>query len=145
MAMKKNSPYKIFFDWGIQNMRGNGELHLYEQRNSNFTIDCNVYPEERDPSDFLKTASIFIMLLFGALLSILFLFHERFKKSKSKSSTAKELKHTEEKMNLYYNQICIMAKNFENTDIQALRKICQVPDPRFCRVSGNNKITTSHT
>ena len=83
MALKKNSPYKIFFDWGIQNIISNGELDLYKQRNSNLKIGCNVSPEEGNSLDFRKTASIFIMLSFGALLSILFIFYESLKKPKN--------------------------------------------------------------
>ena len=62
IALKKNSPYKIFFNKGIQNMKANGEMHLYKRQNSEYTNDCSVSPEEGIPFDFLKTASIFIIL-----------------------------------------------------------------------------------
>ena len=137
MALKKNSPYKIFFDWGIQNMISNGELHLYKQRNSKLKIGCNISPEEGNPLDFLKTASIFIMLSFGALLSILFVFYESFKKQKNIANSL-----SEEKRNLLNKQISAMVEIFENTDIQSLRKICEVLDSTFCskRISTHIKI-----
>ena len=128
--MKKNSPYRIFFNKGILDLIGNGALQLYKQRNSEMTIDCNISPEEGESSDFFKTASIFLILFIGAILSIFFLSYESFKKPEDITNSL-----SEEKMNLYYNQIYIMAKNFENTDVQDLREICQIPDFRFFTTS----------
>ena len=79
MALKKNSPYKSFFAKGIQNMIYNGVWFLYKHRNSESMIDCNEPPQDGHPFHFLKIASIFIILFFGALLSILFLFYEHIK------------------------------------------------------------------
>ena len=83
MALKKNSPYKIFFNKGIQNMIDNGELQLYKQRNSKLTIiDCNLLPEGGVSLGFHKMVSIFTILLFGTVLSALSLFYECFRRPK---------------------------------------------------------------
>ena len=64
MTLKKNSPYKIFFNKGIQNMIDNGELQLYKQRNTELAIiDCNLLPEEGVSLGFHKMAFIFTILL----------------------------------------------------------------------------------
>ena len=132
IALKKNSPYKIFFNKGIQNMKANGEMHLYKRQNSEYTNDCSVSPEEGIPFDFLKTASIFIILSFGALLSILFLFYESFIKPKTFVNSL-----SEEKRNLLSKQMSAMVEKFENTDIENLRKICKVLDSTFCITTTN--------
>ena len=87
MALKKNSPYKEFFAKEIQKMQCNGVWHLYKQRNSKLKIDCNAPTEEGHPFDFLKTGSIFMILFFGAILSILFSFYEHIMPQAHKNTT----------------------------------------------------------
>ena len=125
MALKKNSPYKVFFDKAILNMIENGELYLYKQQNSELKIDCNVPPEEGYPFDFRKTASLFTILFFCAILSILSLCYEFFKRPKIIANSL-----CEEKMNLLTNllnsQIFDMVEKFKNTDIQVLKTVYDV-------------------
>ena len=132
MALKKNSPYKKFFDKGIQNMVDNGQLKLYKQRNTELTIDCKKPPDEGNPFDFLKTASIFIILSFGVLLSTLFLLYECLKRPKNFVNSL-----SEEKITLFYSQFTAMFEKFEITDIQALRIICQDSDSSLCGACGH--------
>lgn len=79
MALKKNSPYKKFFAKEIQNMIYNGVWNHYKERNSESVTDCNKPPEDGHPFHLFKIASIFIILFFGALSSILFLLYEYIK------------------------------------------------------------------
>ena len=138
MALKKNSPYKIFFNKGIQNMIDNGELQLYKQRNSKLTIiDCNLLPEGGVSLGFHKMASIFTILLFGTILGALFLFYECFRKPKKIANS-----FSKEKMHLLYNEFAALIDNFKKTNIQELRKKCQVPDSRFCESSGSKNCKT---
>ena len=80
MALKKNSPYTMFFNKAIQSMKDNGQLSLYKQRNSKSTTSCDLPNEEGNQLGFLKTITIFAILSFGALLSIFYLLYECFKK-----------------------------------------------------------------
>ena len=132
MALKKNSPYKKFFDKGIQNMIDNGQLQLYSQRNTELTIDCNKTPDEGNPFNFLKTASIFIILSFGVILSTLFLLFECLKRPKNCVNSL-----SEENITLFYRQFSSMVEKFEITNIQAFRIICQDPDSRLCGECGH--------
>ena len=44
---------------------------------------------------------------------------------------------SKEKMHLIYNEIAVLIYNFGKTNIQELRKKCNVPDSRFCELSEN--------
>ena len=126
MALKKNSPYKYFFNKLILKMIYNGELYLFKQRNSELKNECNLPSEEGKPLNFFKTASIFATLCFGVLISTLFLLYESYQRPKKISNSL-----SEEKMNLYFNHIHPMAEKFEKTDIQELKRICHVPESRL--------------
>ena len=66
----------------------------------------------------------------------MFFFYESFKEPKNVAHSL-----SEEKINLLYSQMSAMIEKFEKTDIQALRKICRLPDSRFCRASRNGIFT----
>ena len=132
MALKKNSPYKYFFNKLILKMIYNGELYLFKQRNSELKTECNLPSEEGKPLNFFKTASIFATLCFGVLLSTLFLLCESYQRPKKISYSL-----SEEKMNLLSRQMSAMVEKFENTDIENLRKICKVLDSTFCITTEN--------
>ena len=57
-----------------------GTLDHYKKRHSEISDNCSV--NEISPLGFLKLASIFTMLLFGILISIILLFYELFKTPK---------------------------------------------------------------
>ena len=131
MALKKNSPYKIFFNKGIQNMIDNGELHRYKQRNLLTIVDCNLLPDGGVSLGFHKMAFIFTILLVGTMISSLFLFYEFLRKPQRIVYS-----FSKEKLILLYNEVAAMIENFQKTNIQDLRKKCLVPDSRFCESSG---------
>ena len=57
-----------------------GSLDYYKKRHSEISYNCNV--NEISPLGFLKLASVFTILLFGILISIILLFYELFKSPK---------------------------------------------------------------
>ena len=127
MALKKNSPYTMFFNKAIQSLKEKGKLSLYKQRHSKFTTSCDQPNEEGNQLGFLKTITIFAILSFGALLSIFYLLYECFRKPKNIVNSL-----SQEKINILFSQIPVMIEKFQN-----LRRIYQVPDPRFNGISGN--------
>lgn len=73
--MPKESPYKMFFDTEIIKMKDDGRLHKFTNIHLNRNQEC---PEEfAVPLGHERTISIFVIITFGGLISILALVFER--------------------------------------------------------------------
>ena len=97
IALKKNSMYSIFFKKQIHEMISNGQIDLYRKRHFNLNNICRKEQEIVDPLGFPKLASIFSILPFGILISVILLFYEHFKKPK-KIAVANTLSEKEMEM-----------------------------------------------
>ena len=132
IALKKNSTYTIFFKKGILDLMGNGVLDLYKQRNNNLNQNCNQHAQNIHALGYLKTASHFIILLSGTILSFSILIYECLKSPKNIATEEMKLKqyqmeicHTidatdllsEEKRELLKKDISILVENIHKTDV----------------------------
>ena len=133
MGLKKNSTYTMFFKSGLLSIHANGALDLfYKQKHSYFRNNCNQLSGQGNSLGFHKMASLFAILFFGIMISILILVYECFK-------TPKKILNTntlsEEKLELLNKKVDVMVEKFL-LDIQDLKSICQVPDSQFYTISG---------
>ena len=75
-ALRKNSPFTQFLKQAILDATENGQLNVYMLRNSNKFINCPAKEEKGNPLGFSKIVSLFILLLFGALVSLFISMYE---------------------------------------------------------------------
>ena len=99
-GIKKDSPYKRFFAKIIDELRENGQLHIYEVRNSIPHLGCSHSRTEGNSLGMLKLASLFLVFVLGPLLSIIILCYECFYQPRMLSSSHK---------------IKVFTRNLENT------------------------------
>ena len=86
---------------------------------------CNELPDQGSPLGYNKIASVFIILLFGALLSIIVLIYEFLKFPKKKNN---DLFVSKEKRKLLDAQICVMLEKFHKENVHEFRSFCQSLD-----------------
>ena len=78
IGMKKNSHYTKFFEHAIDDLKENGQLHIYEQRHSNGNqeLKCKNKITEGKSLGFHKLISIFLLYISGTLFGFLILILE---------------------------------------------------------------------
>ena len=115
MALKKNSPYTKFFKKRVREIIENGQRDIYRKRNLETLENCNPNLGKGTPLGFNKILSIFVILSFGIIISILILFYECIKKPrKNRHPTSAE------KWEILHS---IFEKLYKIDDIQDLHKI----------------------
>ena len=90
-GMKKNSHYTKFFEHAIDDLRENGQLHIYEQRHSNDNQDlkCKNKISEGKSLGFYKLISIFLLYISGTLFGFFILILEYLFKPKKQCHLSK--------------------------------------------------------
>ena len=111
---------------------GNGVLDLYIQRNENVNQNCNQHIQNVHALGFLKTASLFIILFSGTILSFSILIYECFKSPKKIATEEIKLKQYQmeichtiddtdllsvEKRELLKKEMFILVENIQKTDV----------------------------
>ena len=91
IGMKKNSHYTKFFEHAIDDLKENGQLHIYEQRHSNDNQDlkCKNKITEGTSLDFHKLISIFLIYISGTLFGLLILILEYLFRPKKQCNLSK--------------------------------------------------------
>ena len=94
-GIKKGSPYKKFFVHLFDQLRENGQLDLYAQRNALPRSECSHHKTEGDSLGMLKLTSLFLVLVLGVILSFIILFYEQLNQPKKFSSCQEVRKNNE--------------------------------------------------
>ena len=96
IMVRKYSPYKKFLKQAIMSMIEKGQFNAYTMRRTKTQQECKIRRTTGDALGLSKLAALFLMLLFGCLLSFLVLLHEHFFGSKIKENFSSKLQKKEE-------------------------------------------------
>ena len=117
IVVRKHSPYKKFLKQAIISMIENGQFNAYILRHSKTEQECKIQRTKGDALGFSKLAALFLMLLFGCLLSFLVLLHEHFFGSKIKLNASFETQK-EKELKIRIEAIKVLIPQIKNQSLK---------------------------